>query len=171
MNYTKLMKNIVVPILFIIYMYLLIKVILFKLGPIELDFLWYQINSNLNNPINIMNQLQSGNFIPFKSISNNVQSLSYHDLINLFGNIIIFIPYGTFLLFFSKNKMISFKGVLILSLVLSLCFECLQIVFSIGSFDVDDLILNTSGGLLGYSAYKIYNNILKTRNQELNHSK
>ncbi|MGG3692983.1 VanZ family protein [Heyndrickxia ginsengihumi] len=48
------------------------------------------------------------------------------------------------------------------SFSLSLCFECLQFVFSIGVFDVDDLILNTSGGLLGYCAIKLYSNIVNT---------
>jgi len=37
--------------------------------------------------------------------------------------------------------------------------ECLQVVFSIGIFDVDDLILNTSGGLLGYCAFKLYDKV------------
>ena len=32
--------------------------------------------------------------------------------------------------------------------------ELLQLVFKVGSFDVDDLFLNTIGGLLGYLVYK-----------------
>ena len=40
-----------------------------------------------------------------------------------------------------------------MSLGLSLSLECLQLIFSIGSFDVDDLILNVSGGLLGYGIF------------------
>ena len=38
--------------------------------------------------------------------------------------------------------------------VLSLLVELLQLVFKVGSFDVDDLLLNTIGGLLGYLVYK-----------------
>ena len=37
---------------------------------------------------------------------------------------------------------------------LSLLVELLQLVFKVGSFDVDDLLLNTIGGLLGYLVYK-----------------
>ena len=36
------------------------------------------------------------------------------------------------------------------SFELSLLVELLQLVFKVGSFDVDDLLLNTIGGLLGY---------------------
>ena len=45
------------------------------------------------------------------------------------------------------------KGFLFTTFVtfeLSLVVEILQIVFRVGSFDVDDLILNTLGGMLGY---------------------
>ena len=40
------------------------------------------------------------------------------------------------------------------SFELSLLVELLQLVFKVGSFDVDDLLLNTIGGLLGYLVYK-----------------
>jgi len=38
----------------------------------------------------------------------------------------------------------------------------LAVCFFIGVFDVDELILNTSGGLLGYCAIKLYSNIVNT---------
>lgn len=156
MKKTKLMNRIIVLALFVFYMYALLKIILFKFDSIDMTFLWHQLQENLGNPVRIMNRLQLGNFIPFKSISNNIQSLSGHDVINLVGNIAVFIPFGMFLVLLSKNKGMSFIGVLAQSLSLSLCLEFLQVVFFIGSFDVDDLILNTSGGLLGYSAFKLY---------------
>jgi glycopeptide antibiotics resistance protein len=65
-----------------------------------------------------------------------------------------------FLVLLSKNKRMSFIGVLTRSLSLTLCIECFQMVFSIGIFDVDDLILNTSGGLLGYCAIKLYDKFI-----------
>ncbi|MFD2118040.1 VanZ family protein [Paenibacillus yanchengensis] len=34
--------------------------------------------------------------------------------------------------------------------------ESAQALFSIGSFDVDDLILNSSGGLIGFVILKIF---------------
>ena len=37
-----------------------------------------------------------------------------------------------------------------LSFGLSLCVEMIQFITQVGSFDVDDLILNTLGGLIGY---------------------
>ena len=38
---------------------------------------------------------------------------------------------------------------------LSLAFETTQLLTGLGVFDVDDIILNTSGGALGYIIYAI----------------
>lgn len=154
MKLTKLMNGIIVPALFALYVYALFKTILFKFDSINVTFLMSRLQRNLGDPDYILNWLQSGNFILFKTISDYIQSPSIYNIINLVGNIVIFIPFGVFILLLSKNKGMSLKDTLVLSLSLSLCLECLQVVFSIGSFDVDDLILNTSGGLLGYGAFK-----------------
>lgn len=148
------MKGITVLTLFTLYLYALFKIILFKFDSIHITFLMSRLQRNLGDPGYILNQLQSGNFILFKTISVYIQIPSVHHIINLVGSIVIFIPFGAFILLLSKNKGISLKDTLVLSLNLSLCLECLQVVFSIGSFDVDDLILNISGGLLGYGAFK-----------------
>ncbi len=74
--------------------------------------------------------------------------------LNLAGNVIGFIPFGmlTPILFPVAKRMIS---VICLTFLLSLSFETLQLIFKVGSFDVDDLLLNTIGGLLGYILYKV----------------
>jgi glycopeptide antibiotics resistance protein len=45
--------------------------------------------------------------------------------------------------------------VTIASFCLSLTFELLQLFFRLGSFDVDDLLLNTAGGMIGYLPFKL----------------
>ena len=40
-------------------------------------------------------------------------------------------------------------------LLVSLSFELVQLLAGLGSFDVDDLILNTTGGIAGYILYKL----------------
>ncbi|WP_199690023.1 VanZ family protein [Clostridium sp. 1xD42-85] len=35
-------------------------------------------------------------------------------------------------------------------------FELLQFIFKFGSFDVDDMLLNTLGGVLGYLPIKLF---------------
>ncbi|MEH7350070.1 VanZ family protein [Gottfriedia acidiceleris] len=156
MKKIKLMNKIFVSALLVFYMYAVIRVILFKFRWRDLTFLSYQLQTNLGNPANLINEIKLGNFIPFKTMYINIQSLSsWPDFSNLIGNIIAFIPFGLFLVFLSKNREMSFIGVFGRSLIFSFCLESLQVVFSLGIFDVDDLMLNTSGGLLGYCAFKL----------------
>ena len=74
---------------------------------------------------------------------------------NLFGNILIFVPFGFFIAMASSSR--SFFKALFNSLGLSLCVEVLQLVTRVGSFDVDDILLNTIGGVLGYIVFMICN--------------
>lgn len=67
---------------------------------------------------------------------------------NLFGNVIIFIPFGFFMPMASKYR--SIFSAVFYSFGLSLCVETFQLITKVGSFDVDDLLLNTVGGLVGY---------------------
>ena len=72
---------------------------------------------------------------------------------NLFGNVIIFMPFGFFMQMASKYR--SLFSTVFYSFGLSLCVETFQLVTKVGSFDVDDLLLNTIGGLAGYILFII----------------
>ncbi|MDF2963183.1 MAG: VanZ family protein [Paenibacillus sp.] len=152
MKQMRLLNGVIIQALYALYVYALFKIILFKFGSIDMSFLWRQLRKSLGNPDYISMRLQEGNLIPLKEVSRTIHGLSSHDLFNLVGNVIIFMPYGIFLGLMSTR--ISFIGAFIRSLGLSLCLECAQAVFSIGSFDVDDLILNSTGGLIGCMAFK-----------------
>ena len=73
-------------------------------------------------------------------------------LLNLLGNIVAFMPFGFFLPVFSKRCRI-FLNTVLYSFELSLFVELVQLVSKVGSFDVDDLLLNTIGGALGFLVY------------------
>lgn len=71
---------------------------------------------------------------------------------NIGGNIIGFIPLGFLFPFFMGRKVKGIKTVLVVFLI-SLGFEWIQLKTGIGVFDVDDLFLNTTGGLIGLILY------------------
>lgn len=72
---------------------------------------------------------------------------------NLFGNVLIFLPFGFFLPMASRYR--SFPAAVFYSFALSLCVETFQLFTKVGSFDVDDLLLNTLGGAIGYIVFVI----------------
>ena len=73
-------------------------------------------------------------------------------ILNFAGNVIAFIPFGYLLPKMVKKKPRLFHTVLF-SFEFSLLVELIQLISRTGSFDVDDLILNTFGGLIGYILY------------------
>ena len=63
-------------------------------------------------------------------------------------NILFFIPYG--LLFPWKD---NWKRVFVTALVLSVFIELSQIIFNLGWCEVDDVISNTLGAMIGYGIW------------------
>ncbi|MDL4839614.1 VanZ family protein [Aquibacillus rhizosphaerae] len=103
------------------------------------------------------------NLIPFRSITRHLLSLDNigMELLtdNFFGNILAFIPLG-FLLPIVWNKVNTFTNTLIISSLCSLVIEITQWLTRLGAFDVDDIILNTIGGLCGFLLVRMLQKIV-----------
>ena len=91
------------------------------------------------------------NFTPFKEILRyEVGSKIW--IKNIVGNIILFVPYGVFVSFLLRTR--KFQPILIISSITSLVIEYTQL--KIGrTFDIDDIILNITGGFIGFLIYII----------------
>ena len=76
---------------------------------------------------------------------------------NTLGNIVLFFPLGIMLPLISE-RLRTLKRVLVIALVLSLTIEAtqfaLRFVGNPRATDIDDVILNTLGGCLGFGFYK-----------------
>lgn len=93
----------------------------------------------------------TANIIPFKEMFRfSLGSKMFFK--NVFGNIILFLPYGFFLSYFVKLKKV--KIIFALSLFVSFIVEIIQ--YRIGRvFDVDDILLNILGAIIGYYIYRL----------------
>lgn len=69
--------------------------------------------------------------------------------LNLAGNVLAFVPFGMLLPLLVRWAR-SFGKTLMLGFEFSLLVEILQLFSKVGSFDVDDIILNTLGVLIGH---------------------
>jgi glycopeptide antibiotics resistance protein len=76
---------------------------------------------------------------------------------NIAGNILLFIPLGLFIPFFFQ-KISSVGKVLIFSFFLSFFIESVQYLFALGIFDVDDIIFNIIGAILGFHLFRFTRN-------------
>lgn len=94
----------------------------------------------------------SANYIPFKEILRYDfgSSLFYK---NIFGNMLLFLPYG---IFASKYLEIEKpRTIFLFSLITSASIEVTQLIIG-RVFDVDDVLLNVCGALIGYGLYRLY---------------
>lgn len=98
------------------------------------------------------------NFTPFKEILRyDYGTGSFYK--QVVGNILLFIPFGYFISRYCKIK--GMFSIFIITMITSGVIECTQ-HFIGRSFDVDDIILNTLGGVLGFLLY-IGLNAIKNR--------
>ena len=111
--------NQMVRISFVLYIFLLTWIIVFK----------FRID------IRKLRYLRTINLIPFKE----------NDLKEILINIFLFIPYGMYLRELTKKKSLT-VGIIILT---SFIFEVLQYILHIGISDITDVMMNTLGGMIG----------------------
>lgn len=91
----------------------------------------------------------TSNFTPFKEIF-RYDIGSHKFMRNVMGNIILFIPYGFLASYLLNNK--KFSVITILTVIASLTIETVQ--YYIGRvFDIDDIILNVIGGIVGFLVF------------------
>lgn len=108
----------------------------------------------------MMNRLSSVNLVPFRTIMNYFQANAYVSgwrsvsLVNLLGNMFVFSPIGFFIPLLWR-KLDSLKAIFIIGFSVTCFIEGTQ--YFIGrSTDIDDIILNTIGVVIGYGVYIIW---------------
>lgn len=139
----------VMKLLFIIYMCVLVYVVFFAeaMGRTPHDGYVY-------------------NLTPLKEIKRFMKYIWDNDALgraarlNIFGNIIAFIPFGIYLPYTSESKL-GFISTFLYTFSLSLTIELVQLITKVGSCDVDDIILNALGGVIGYILWYIYTKLRK----------
>ncbi len=110
------------------------------------------------------------NLVPFNTIENYLFLFSHGGVsvasVNLIGNTTVFVPMGILLVL--ANRKISFTRMFLIGMGASFTIEVTQLVLSflkvlLRSFDVDDLILNTLGVIIGFAVMKIGFSIIKLK--------
>lgn len=138
-------KKKVLAIIWWIYIVLLLVVVVIKFNG-SFGELRDRVNSySMEGSINY-------NLIPFRSLGAQVSHISQGwALKNLLGNLVSFMPFG-FLLPIAYGKINTYIKVFIVGCLSIISMELLQLITKLGSFDVDDIILNMVGVSIGYLA-------------------
>ena len=152
-------------IVFIAYILLLTKNILFKKSPSY----YKRYFRNEYRHYTVKQGWEKANTKPFSTIKlfyNSHRLNPEYRKNNLWGNLLGFLPLGIFLplliAFFRKAIPVLLAG-----FIISLGFEITQLLFGLGVFDVDDIILNTAGCFAGYIIFSAAMLILIRRIQPI----
>lgn len=100
----------------------------------------------------------TNNFLPFKEIM-RYEFGSRLFTKNVIGNIILFLPFGFFIGYILRPKKIY--SVLLILIITSASIEIIQLVIG-RVFDVDDILLNLIGGIIGYFIFVILDKVYKS---------
>ncbi len=130
-----------------------------------LIFVVFKFNGDVYSVINtIRTNKDRGvgvNLIPFSTIGAYISDINDSvSIINTLGNIIPFIPMGFIIPMAFPSQRNVFKTI-ISSLLLIFSIEILQIILFLGSFDIDDIILNLLSCIIGFMLFITYKNIFK----------
>lgn len=97
----------------------------------------------------------TSNFIPFREILRySVGSSLFYK--NVLGNMVMFVPFGFFVSYFLKLE--KLHGITLITLLTSVTIEVTQLLIG-RVFDVDDLLLNLVGGIVGFLIYQLIHNM------------
>ncbi len=143
MNKSKRMK-----IVFFLYIAVVIKVIIFK-------YPWEDLRAIVDSWEKdvILEGLDTANFTLFKTIKMYIDySYKLNSFENLVGNVVAFIPFG-FLLPYVQPGSRHFFVLLLNAFLFVLGIEVFQLFSAFGAFDVDDILLNCVGAVMGWVAY------------------
>ncbi len=150
MEKTRRVLRILAFLLYIVSLLLLIRFVFFKHAfyVIRNHFsLYYSFNT-------ILDGLKNANLVPFKNIIAVFNNSSAYEfpINNNLGNIAGFIPQGLLLAFIypaCRKLWQNIKAILFTSFI----FELIQLLTGLGIFDIDDLLLNITGGIIGWFCF------------------
>lgn len=137
--------------IFALYLLLLLRVIVFKYPFFELAAIadrWKEGNV-------VREGLRSANFTLFQTIRMYVRYWGrLNSFENLFGNVLCFVPLGFGIPFFWKEIRNGWT-LFCVAFCLVLAVEFFQLMTAFGAFDVDDILLNCLGAMLGYLLFRL----------------
>lgn len=132
-------------VIFFVYLLIVIKLIIFKYPYEQLRAIAESWEKGV-----ILNGLHTANFTLFKTIRMYIDySYMLNSFENLVGNVVVFIPFG-FLFPYVLKRGRNFWVMFFHAFLFVSGIEIFQLFSAFGAFDVDDILLNCLGAVIGY---------------------
>ena len=124
----------------------LVRLLVFKNVLVQVGPLRFRFSQETGEP----------NFLPFTTIYEYLLGEPGRLIatVNLVGNIALFVPIGCLVPVLWRRM--SWQGSVALGVAAGLAIEGLEVAFHTGVFDIDDVILNAIGVMIGYWTFSIF---------------
>lgn len=143
-------KHIIIKVLFYVYVIIMLWLLL---GQRLVALTFYNYSEQIKNNINLIPFITIERYLTLIKYTPNLY-LAKHAIINLLGNIVMFIPLGIFVPATIKKTRNYLIFILYIIITITLV-EVVQLFTLLGSCDIDDLIFNTIGASIGYLIFLI----------------
>ena len=139
-------KRLISALILAAYSALLVKLLVFKTVSFKIGHLMFNFTGTSTGP---------ANFVPLKTIAPYVRGEKGLVIaaFELGGNIALFVPIGLLVPFVFPNM--TWQRSLTFAVAAPLLVEITQVVFRMGIFDIDDILLNALGVMVGYVAFVV----------------
>lgn len=129
-------------VIFALYLVLLVWIIVFK----------------LQYSLRVEAYTRDINLLPF--YDENVKSASVYIYDKIY-NLLFFVPFGVYVNLLKREW--TFVRKITPIFLTSVAFEAVQYIFAIGATDINDVIMNTLGGIVGLGVYYVTEKIFRNR--------
>ncbi len=141
--------------IFLVYLFIVVRLIIFKYPLSHLAEIARSWGKGA-----VLHGLDTANFTLFKTIRMYIDyAYMLNSFENLVGNVIVFVPFG-FLLPYVHEAGKKFWVMLLNAFLFVLGIEVFQLFSAFGAFDVDDILLNCVGAIIGYLLYLTWEGIM-----------
>jgi len=140
-------KRLIASLVLVAYCAILIKVVVFKDLEIRTGTLIFRLGPGHPGPANL---------VPFKTILSQLHGEPgrFVAVMNLVANTVPFVPMG--ILVPMVQRKMTWRKSFALALAVGVAMETMEGLFRVGIVDIDDVLLNALGVLVGYGIFTIF---------------
>lgn len=125
-------------------------------GPLLLFFLYLAALLSVTLFVRVGSMRNDIQMEPFHQFKEAINTQNWEIVEHNIQNVILFIPMGVLIPLINQHYFQKFSYAFLAAMITSTCIETIQYLFQLGTCDIDDIIANTLGAVIGFLMARIY---------------
>lgn len=141
--------------LFLMFVYLLRNFTEMRKGPLSLFVLYLLVLAYITI-FSRHGQNSTAIFTSFTAIQEAIETRSFEPLKHMLLNVLLFVPLGVLFPMMQPEKLNSLLRIIPVGAMLSVTIESIQLLLGLGQCDLEDIVANTLGAVIGLLGFRLY---------------